>query len=75
MNFSKLESSPRLQRVLTLLSDEQPHSTRDIMLRANVCAVNSCVAELRENGINIACSQQFNPDTKQRIFIYQMQDA
>lgn len=75
MKFAKLETSARLQRVLALLSDAQPHSTRDIMLNAHVCAVNSCIAELRENGIDISCSQRFNPDTKQRIFIYQLREA
>lgn len=57
MNYAKLENSPRLQRVLTCLKDGFPHSTRGIMRGANVCAVNSCIDELRENGFNISCKR------------------
>ncbi|WP_235823534.1 hypothetical protein [Azohydromonas sediminis] len=38
-----------------LLSDGRWYSTLDIIVGAGVCAVNSCVAELRENGIAIEC--------------------
>ena len=55
MNSASLSTSKRLQRVATLLSDGREHSTRDIMRGANVCAVNSCVAELRDNGRDIVC--------------------
>lgn len=48
-------TSDRLQRVLAVLRDGKPHSTRQIVRRANVCAVNSCIAELREHGAEIAC--------------------
>jgi hypothetical protein len=51
-------SSDRLQRVNRLLSDRKPHSTRDIMRRAHVCAINSCVAELRQLGADIVCERQ-----------------
>ena len=53
MNSASLARSKRLQRVHALLSDEQWHSTRDIIDRARVCAVNSIVAELRDNGCQI----------------------
>lgn len=58
MNHAALSTSLRLQRVLSVLSDGQPHSTMDIITRANVCAVNSIVAELREQGIAIRCQRQ-----------------
>ncbi len=48
-------TSPRLQRVLRLLKDGQPHTTRDIVRRAQVMAVNACVAELRQHGAVIDC--------------------
>ena len=51
-------TSPRLQRVLALLSDGKPHTTRDIVRRARVMAVNACVAELRQHGATITCVKQ-----------------
>jgi hypothetical protein len=53
MHAAKLKNSPRLQRVDKFLSDLRPHTTRDIIRGADVCAVNSCVAELRANGRTI----------------------
>jgi hypothetical protein len=53
MNSASLERSKRLQRVAKLLSDGQEHSTLDIFTKANVCAVNSIISELRDNGMNI----------------------
>ena len=51
-------TSDRLRRVRKLLSDGKPHSTRDIARRAHVCAINSCVAELRVNGAEIICERR-----------------
>lgn len=51
-------TSPRLQRVLALLSDGRPHTTRDIVRRARVMAVNACVSKLRHHGAEIACVKQ-----------------
>lgn len=51
-------TSPRLQRVLRLLSDGRPHTTRTIMRRAGVCAVNAIVAELRQHGAEITCQRR-----------------
>lgn len=58
MNNAKLQNSPRLQRVLTLLSDGRERSTLEIVRGANVCAVNSAIAELRRNGIAIRCQRR-----------------
>lgn len=55
MHAAKLETSPRLQRVYAVLADGQEHSTMEIIDKANVCAVNSCIAELREGGLEISC--------------------
>ncbi len=58
MNSAALANSPRLQRVLVYLSDGKRHSTREIVHGARVCAVNSIIAELRSNGIAIACKRE-----------------
>jgi hypothetical protein len=55
MRAARIERSSRLQRVAELLSDGRWYSTLDIIVGAGVCAVNSCVAELRANGLEIAC--------------------
>ena len=74
MNHARLENSPRLQRVDDLLGDGEWHSTRDIMLFAYVCAVNSCIAELRANGRAILCRQRPGMHGG-RIFEYRMEAA
>ena len=47
MNAARLGKSHRLQRVLGVLFTGDWVSTRSIIRRADVCAVNSCIAELR----------------------------
>ena len=59
--------SPRLQRVLILLRDGRAHTTRDVVRRARVMAVNACMSELRQHGAEIVCTQQF-VDGKRRWF-------
>lgn len=54
-------TSPRLRRVLALMADGRPHTTRDIVRRARVMAVSACVAELRQNGAEIACVRETDP--------------
>lgn len=58
MNAAKVTTSDRLRRVAAVLSDGKEHSTRDIIINADVCAVNSAVAELRQNGLQISCRRQ-----------------
>lgn len=55
MHYAKIDSSERLQRVRDVLADGRWHSTIDIIIGAGVCAVNSCISELRANGFVIAC--------------------
>lgn len=57
INFARFESSVRLQRMLNFLLDGKKHSTLEIIHGADVCAVNSCAAELRENGFTVRCLQ------------------
>lgn len=61
-------SSDRLQRVLGVLKDGKPHTTRQIVRRASVCAVNSCVAELRENGAEIDCRVEVLSNGTRRFY-------
>jgi hypothetical protein len=58
MNAASIEKSDRLARVLDLLSQGGDFSTLDIIKQANVCAVNSIVAELRQNGFDINCQRR-----------------
>lgn len=57
MNSAKADQSKRLQRVLKVLSDTKPHTTREIIRKASVCAVNSIISELRDNGYKIECQR------------------
>ena len=72
MHAARIERSPRLQRVHALLSDGQEHSTMEIIAEAKVAAVNSCVAELRENGCYIEGRWSKDARTGARIFLYRM---
>lgn len=60
MNSANIHKSNRLQRVLSVLMDKKEHTTRDLIRNAKVCAVNSCIAELRANGIQIECERKKN---------------
>jgi biotin operon repressor len=53
MNAARYANSDRLQRAVRYLSDGKWHSTMDIIKAANICAVNSVMSELRENGFSI----------------------
>jgi hypothetical protein len=57
MHSARLSSSDRLKRVADVLGDGQPHTTLEIVHAAGVCAVNSCVSELRRNGYSITCQR------------------
>jgi hypothetical protein len=58
MHAASIEKSERLGRVLDLLSQCGEFSTLDIIRQANVCAVNSIAAELRQNGFDINCQRK-----------------
>ncbi len=72
MHAARLDRSARLQRVHALLEDGIERSTLHIAMSAGVCAVNSCVAELRANGAWIECRRIVNPADGSRIFLYRM---
>ncbi len=52
MNAANLTKSDRLQRVFKLLSGGGEFTTLEIIQKAGVCAVNSIISELRQNGFN-----------------------
>jgi hypothetical protein len=58
MNSARLENSDRLTRVLKLLQVGGEFTTLDIIRNANVCAVNSIISELRQNGIKVSCQRR-----------------
>ena len=58
MHAASIDKSERLARVYKLLSQGGEFSTLDIIKEANVCAVNSIVAELRQNGFEIDCQRR-----------------
>lgn len=58
IHYAQIKNSPRLQRVKKLLDDGKPHSTREIISVANVCAVNSIASELRHNGYAVRCERK-----------------
>jgi len=53
IHAARLSNSPRLLRVAAHLADGEWHGTRDVLVGANVCAVNSAITELRANGLTI----------------------
>lgn len=55
MHAAKIEDSPRLQKVRDFLRRVGSATTFEIVLGCQVCAVNSIIAELRENGFKIKC--------------------
>lgn len=58
MNSASVKKSRRLKRVLAVLRRGGSYTTRDIIRKAKVCAVNSIVAELRDNGYNVLCKRK-----------------
>lgn len=68
-------TSPRLRRVLQLLVDGKPRTTREIVRKARVMAVNACVSELRTHGAKITCVRQAVPNGGGWRFYYTMTKA
>lgn len=58
MNHAQLAKSDRLKRVADVLKKARtPLSTKEIIEKANVCAVSAIVSELRANGMAIECQR------------------
>lgn len=71
MNAATL-ASRRLQRVLAVLADGRPHTTRSIVRKARVVAVSACIAELRQLGAEITCVRRAarSPMGEGRIWLF-----
>lgn len=58
MKAANFDKSDRLQRVFKLLRRGGEFTTLDIVTKAEVCAVNSIIAELRQHGHDISCQRR-----------------
>lgn len=54
-HYARVSHSKRLQRLLSVLSDGGWHTTLDLVKKAKICAVNTAVHELRQNGYGVEC--------------------
>lgn len=74
MHAAKIDKSDRLMRVLEFLHQrgKAGASTREIIREANVCAVNSIVAEIRANGIIVDCECEGTTEAGGRIYRYRV---
>lgn len=71
MHHASLKTSPRLLRTLRALQAADAEiSTYELSRAAEICAVNSVIAELRENGAEITCRQVVRDG--QRRFYYRL---
>lgn len=74
MHYATLKKSKRLQKVYNYLLDYLPHSTYDIIKNTGVCAVNSAIAELRENCIPVGPARyQGKTADGNSIYTYQLE--
>lgn len=80
MRSARLASSPRLRRTLDVLERARTAdgggwlTTRQLVRRASICAVNSVVAELRDNGCTILCRVETDA-TGRRRWRYRLEAA
>lgn len=58
IHAANLKTSSRLQRAHEFLKDGKWHSSLEICQKAFIVAVNSAMAELRENSINVECERR-----------------
>lgn len=58
MNAAQIDKSDRLQKVAKLLGRGGEYTTMEIIQKAGVCAVNSIISELRQNGYDISCERR-----------------
>jgi hypothetical protein len=70
MHYARLDRSPRLQRLLLLLSSGTHYTTREIIAVTGICAVNSAAAELRANGYPVECAPVSRRTDGARVYEY-----
>lgn len=71
MHYARIEKSLPLQKIYAVLSDNQWHTTYDIMLATGSCTVGTRVSELRRNGFAIDCRMRAGT----RNYEYQLLDG
>jgi hypothetical protein len=75
MHHARLDSSPRLKKLLAVLSDGQWHSTADLSHRCHNYAVGTSISELRANGKRIESKMVRADISKERWFEYRLEVA
>lgn len=58
MNSARIEKSKRLQSVDKALSKGVEMSTKELIQATGMCAINSIISELRDNGKDIRCQRR-----------------
>ena len=71
-HYASIADSPRLQRALSLLSDYQPHTSREIREYADVSSVSTTIDELRKNCCVIECRFVRTTETNARVYEYRL---
>lgn len=75
MHAAKLSRSPRLKRLLSILrAHPEGMTTMALVQWTGSCAVHSDVAEIRANGVPVACEYQGMRDGR-RVFRYRLEEA
>ena len=70
IHYANIATSPRLQRVLSALADGAEHTTREIITKADVCAVNTVISELRSNGFDITTRDHGINENGSHVYSY-----
>jgi hypothetical protein len=58
MHSARIEKSKRLQSVDKALASGTEMSTRELIQATGMCAINSIISELRDNGKDIRCHRR-----------------
>lgn len=75
MHAAKLSRSPRLRRLRDVLEAHPDGLTTLALVQwTGSCAVHSDVAELRQNGVPVACEYQGKRDGR-RVYLYRIEEA
>lgn len=74
IHFARLDKSPRLQRIFSALTDagDRGLTTMEIISRADVCAVNSAICELRLNNKRVECTPEGRTAGGSNVFRYRL---
>lgn len=70
MHAAQLNNSKMLQSIYSLLSDNQPHSTREIADKTGCVSVGTRISELRHGGLRIGCVYKGKTGSGNKVFEY-----